>query len=149
MKTILNTQMKEELIARINHLHEDCVAQWGKMNVYQMVRHCILWEELCQGKTRYKRATLIWRILGKIVFWVMTKDDKPFKTNIQTLDQLKVTEISGDLEGEKNKLIALIHEYKNYPKKGVVQPYFGRINREKQSQLTYKHIDHHLRQFNC
>jgi hypothetical protein len=30
-------------------------AQWGKMNVYQMLKHCALWEDMTFGKIAVKR----------------------------------------------------------------------------------------------
>jgi hypothetical protein len=42
MKSIFEKNIREALIERINLLHEDSDALWGKMTVTQMVRHCIV-----------------------------------------------------------------------------------------------------------
>jgi len=41
MKSIFNTPERNELIDRIHTLNENSAAQWGKINVYQMIKHCI------------------------------------------------------------------------------------------------------------
>ena len=46
MKSIFEKEIRDGLINRINSLTENSQAQWGKMNVYQMIRHCRLWEEM-------------------------------------------------------------------------------------------------------
>ena len=46
MKTVFDPSVREELIKRIESLDEGRKAQWGKMNVCQMLRHCRLWEEM-------------------------------------------------------------------------------------------------------
>jgi inhibitor of KinA sporulation pathway (predicted exonuclease) len=54
MKTIFNTT-REELINRINSLNTNSKAQWGKMDVYQMLKNCTFWDEMMQSKQNHKR----------------------------------------------------------------------------------------------
>ena len=67
MKSILDSEIREEIIKRINSLDDGCEHQWGKMTVGQMVKHCTLCEELYQGKVKLKRVFL-GRIFGKMGF---------------------------------------------------------------------------------
>ena len=55
MKTIFDKATRDELINRINILDEHSTAQWGTMNIYQMLKHCVLCEEMYLGKKKYKR----------------------------------------------------------------------------------------------
>jgi len=50
MKSTLDQTTREELIQRIHSLTENSTAQWGKMNVYQMLKLCIQWEEMLLEK---------------------------------------------------------------------------------------------------
>lgn len=43
VKTIFEVATREELIRRINSVKEDSKPEWGKMNVYQMVKHNTYW----------------------------------------------------------------------------------------------------------
>ena len=56
MNTIFDKTTRDELINRINSLNENSMAQWGKMNVYQMIKHCRLWEEMMQNKQNLKQS---------------------------------------------------------------------------------------------
>ena len=49
MKSIFDKETRDELIQRINTLDESSMALWGKMTIYQMVKHCRLWEEMTFG----------------------------------------------------------------------------------------------------
>jgi len=148
MKTIFDTATRAELIRRIDVLSETSTAQWGKMNVYQMLRHCTIWEAWIQGKPRcaYKQE-LIGRIFGKIALKNMIKDDKPLAKNIPTTNALRISETHGDIAAEKKKWIALVEGYDQYSNPDFIHDFFGKMTHEQIGRLAYKHTDHHLRQF--
>jgi hypothetical protein len=145
MKSVIDPSTRDELISRIQTLNESSCAQWGKMNVYQMVHHCVLCEELYLGKRTHKRA-FMGRIFGKLGLKNILNESKPFPQNAPTSEAFKVTEQTGDVEAEKKKWIALLEEYKTYPA-GYVHWFFGKMSREQVGWFVYKHDDHHLRQF--
>ena len=76
------------------------------------------------------------------------KDDKPKKRNSPTKDDFKISEDTGNLLEDKLKWISLIEEYKNYSNQNFVHWFFGKMTLEQVGISVYKHIDHHLRQFN-
>jgi hypothetical protein len=147
MKTIFDKQTRDNLILRVNSLNENSTAKWGKMNVYQMVKHCILCEEMYLGKTPYKR-TFLGFLLGKLALQQLMKDDKPKKRNSPTKDEFKIIESNGNLLEDKLKWISLIKEYENYSKQDFVHWFFGKMTKEQVGISVFKHIDHHLGQFN-
>jgi hypothetical protein len=147
MKTIFDKTTRDELINRINTLSENSTAQWGKMNVYQMVKHCRLWEEMISGKRKCKRI-FFGRLVGKIALKGSVKDDKPMMQNAITSPELIVKENNIDLSSEKAQWIALIGGHAHYSGNGLVHPFFGKMTKEQIGIHAYKHIDHHLRQFN-
>jgi len=134
------------LISRIAMLHENSTAQWGKMNVYQMIKHCTLWEEMASGKKKYKRV-FIGRLFGKIALKELLKDENPIRRNMPTLPEFK-TGGNGGISPERAKWIALIEEYAHFSNPAFVHPFFGKMTKEQIGHLAYKHSDHHLRQFN-
>jgi Protein of unknown function (DUF1569) len=148
MKTIFDIATKEELIARINSINENSKAQWGKMNAYQMVRHCRLWEEMMQSKQNLKRV-FIGRIFGRMSLKTVLGDEKPLKHSTPTIPSLIIKETTGDIELEKTKWLAKIEQYSNFSNKTFSHIFFGKMTDEQIGQLAYKHTDHHLRQFNC
>ncbi|MBS1526173.1 MAG: DUF1569 domain-containing protein [Bacteroidetes bacterium] len=147
MKTVFDKTTRDELIGRINTLDDNSKAQWGKMNVYQMIQHCKLYEEMAMGKTRYKRA-FIGRLFGRMALKRVLKDDAPLAHSTPTLPELRINEVTGDISDEKAKWISLVAEYGHFTNNDFVHPFFGRMTKEQIGQMAYKHTDHHLRQFN-
>ncbi|HEY4323212.1 MAG TPA: DUF1569 domain-containing protein [Mucilaginibacter sp.] len=146
MKTIFDKQTRDGLIDRINTLNENSTAQWGKMNVYQVIKHCRTFEEMTLGKRKYQQAFIGW-LFGKMALKSLIKDEKPLKHNTPTIPDLKITG-DGNVSAEKSKWIALIKEYDNFSNHNFVHPFFGKMTKEQVGYLAYKHTDHHLRQFN-
>ena len=150
MHTVFEESTREKLISRINALNENSTAQWGKINVYQMLRHCTLWDEMILRNKKYKRV-FIGLFLGKFFLKKEMRDDSPMRQNNPTIPELKIKETNGDIESEKRKWISLINEYSVYsfPDYSFVHPFFGKMTKEQIGYHAYKHTDHHLRQFNC
>ena len=146
MKTIFDQTTRDELIGRINTLHENSTAQWGKMNINQMLKHCTIYDEAILGKRKFKRV-FIGRLFGKMALKEMIKDDSPVRRNMPTLTELRVTESDYDVTAEKAKWISLIQEYAHFANPNFVHGFIGKMTEEQIGLLSYKHIDHHLRQF--
>lgn len=146
MKTIFDKETRDELISRVNTLNEKSAAQWGKMNVYQMMKHCTLWDEMIFGEKQYKQV-FMGRLFGKMALKNMLKDDKPVRRNSPTVPGFAVSE-NGDYRSERTKWINLLNRYEHFSNNAFVHPFFGKMTKEQVGQLAYKHIDHHLRQFN-
>lgn len=147
MKTIFDKTTRDELIARIHTLDENSTAQWGKMNVYQMLKHCTTYEEMMLGKRIYKRAFL-GLLFGRMALKEFVGDETPIKRNVPTLPELKVKESTGNVAAEKSKWVMLLESYAHAIHPDIVHSFFGKLTREQIGYLVYKHTDHHLRQFN-
>ncbi len=147
MKTIFDKSTRDELIARIEMLDENSKAQWGRMNIYQMLKHCTLWEEMVRNKTIYKRA-LLGRLFGRMALKNMLKEGKRLPRNSPTVPELRIRS-NGNVAAEKAKWIDLIEQYEHYTNPGFVHPFFGKMTTGQIGYQAYMHADHHLRQFNC
>jgi len=148
MKTILDQITRTEITNRINTIYESNEAQWGKMNSYQMLKHCVLCEEMYLGIKKYKR-TFLGRLIGKWALKNILKDEKELGKNAPTSDYFKVQETFGDIEPLKQQWITLINSYANYPNVDLDHWFFGKMTREEVGFFVFKHADHHLRQFNA
>jgi hypothetical protein len=115
------------------------------MNVYQMLKHCTLWEEMLLGKKQY-RQSFLGRLFGKMALKDMLKDE-PMKPNLPTVPSFKVSG-NGDVNAVKAEWIGLIEEHALKESAGFVHPFFGKLTADQAGCMAYKHIDHHLRQFN-
>jgi hypothetical protein len=146
VKSTFDRTTREELIRRIDSLSEDSSARWGKMNVYQMVKHCRLWEEMALGKKKY-RQVFMGRLFGKMALKGLLKDERLLMRNAATIPDLRITE-NGELAPERTRWISLIEEYAHCAELEIMHPFFGKMTKEQIGYLSYKHTDHHLRQFN-
>ncbi|MFN8243086.1 MAG: DUF1569 domain-containing protein [Ferruginibacter sp.] len=146
MKSIFDPGTENELIARIHALTPESKALWGKMNVFQMVKHCTLCEDMYLGNMPVKRA-FIGRLLGRFVLKQVLKDEKPFSRNSPTSPLLNTSGESGDFAAQKEEWISRIKQYRQFNRQDFVHPFFGPLTKEQVGLLDYKHIDHHLRQF--
>src|SRR3954466_15599856 len=138
MKTVLNAADRDELVSRIDGLSQDSKAQWGKMNVQQMLKHCILCEEMYLGKAKYKRVFL-GRLFGRIGLRNILKDEMPLQRNAPTGKPFKVQEENGDFAAEKNKWISLIKEYADLSNDDFEHWFFGKMTKEQIGHFVYKH----------
>ena len=148
MKTIFDKVTRDELIVRIKSLNENSTANWGRMNFYQMLKHCTLYDEWILGKNNpvYKQV-FIGRLFGKTALKDFVGDDKQLKRNMRTLNNLKVELSSGNPASEKLNWIDLVKEFENYSNPNFIHSFFGKVTKEQIGYLDYKHTDHHLRQF--
>jgi hypothetical protein len=147
MKSVFDKSTRDELISRINSLNENSKAQWGKMNVAQMVKHARKFEELTLGKVKYKQSFL-GKIFGKMALKNVLKDEQ-MKKNLPTVPSFRVIENDIDIPAEKEKWISMIKEYEHYPDDGFMHPFFGKMTKAQVGPWSYRHADHHLRQFNA
>lgn len=145
MKTIFDRPTIAALTTRIQTLRATDQAEWGKMTVYQMLKHCTLCEEMFQGKKRYKRL-FIGRLFGRMVLQRLLKEDNSLKRNQPTHPTLRITG-TGNYVAEQQKWITLLEDYTRFNNPDFVHPFFGRMTMDEIGQYVYKHTDHHLRQF--
>ncbi len=148
MKTVFDPAVREEIIGRIRLLTLESRALWGKMNLFQMTRHCVIWDEWVQGthKPVYKQMWL-GKIFGKAALKRDTKDARPLPKNVPTGNFFIVKEKTGDAEGQKAIWISRVNAYADYNNPTFLHDFFGRMTPEQIGIFAYKHADHHLRQF--
>lgn len=147
MNSIFNAESRKEIISRIDLLSSLHKAQWGKMTVEQMVRHCAQCEEYYLGKRKVSRS-FIGRFLGGLALKSILKNEtSQLGKNAPTASLFKVTGQITDLNEEKEKWKTLIRQYENFPSDHFTHWFFGKMTKDQVGQFVYKHTDHHLRQF--
>lgn len=146
MKSIFDTGISDEIENRINSVNEYSAAHWGKMNAFQMLKHCTLCEDMIHGKITIKRV-FMGKLIGKMVLKKVLKDDGPFGKNSPTSPVLTTVDHSGDLNQQKKEWIERIRQYDTFSNFNFVHPFFGAMSKEQIGVFVYKHADHHLRQF--
>jgi len=151
MKTIFDQTVRNELTSRIGKLSPESKAEWGKMNVYQMMKHCNRWNNWVLGKENYAsheyKQDFIGKIFGKWALNSNTKDAKPINKNMPAGKAFTIKDTAGDVEAEKVKWVQLIADYERFSNERFVHDFFGKMSNGQIGIFAYKHLDHHLRQF--
>lgn len=144
VKNLFDPLVKQDLINRINKLTAQSQRQWGKMDVAQMLAHCQMPLGVALGKHKLQGSFLI-KLIGPF-FKSQLYNSKPFKQNLPTDKSFKITDPK-DFETEKQNLIQMISDFSEIKMSGEPHPFFGKLTKEQWSKGTWKHLDHHLKQF--
>lgn len=145
VKNLFDPVVKQEIINRINKLTPDIAAQWGKMNVAQMLAHVQLPIAIAYGTHKPKGSFLL-RLIGPM-FKSKLWDEKPYKHSLPTDPTFIITGGARDFYQEKTKLLELLNRFNEENIAGERHPIFGKMTKENWSKATWKHLDHHLKQF--
>ena len=81
--------------------------------------------------------------------WLAKKsltDEKPFSKNLPTSPSFLV-KVQPEFETERNKLVGMITRFSEASITRDPHPFFGKLTLDEWSKGTWKHLDHHLKQF--
>lgn len=145
IKNLYDANVKQEIINRINKLSPDSQRLWGKMDVAQMLAHLQKQIEVAYG-TRIVKGNLLMKLMVPL-FKKSLYNEKPWKNGLPTEKTFITTGESKDFETEKNKLLGMVEKFTEAAIRDTPHPVFGKMTMEQWSHATWKHIDHHLRQF--
>ncbi len=148
MNNLFDPAKANEIKDRLGRLKPDTQPQWGRMNVAQAVEHCSLGMEWAVADTEPPRMFLS-SILGRVIKPFVLGNDEPMRRNSPTVTTLLVAG-EPDLDRSRERLCTLIDRFVAAGPEGCTRSphsFFGRLTPDQWAILTYKHIDHHLRQF--
>jgi Protein of unknown function (DUF1569) len=149
MKNLFDASAAGEIKNRVTRLTPESQRQWGTMTPAQAMAHCSASMEWAVGDRRPPRAGLGVRIMGRIVKPLALGSDAPLRRNSPTSEDLVVGD-ERDLAREQERLCRLIDRFVAGGSRGCTtapHTFFGPLTPEEWATLTYKHLDHHLRQF--
>ena len=148
MISIFNKNEKETLINRINQLNESSTAQWGTMDVAQMLAHCNIAFELTY-EDKHPIPSKFKQFILKLLVKQMVVGEKPYAKNGRTAPVFVVADAK-DFEKEKARLVNYINKTNelgtNYFE-GKNSHSFGKLTSQEWNTMFVKHLDHHLKQF--
>ncbi len=148
MNNFFKEDHTNEFINRINKLTHTSKAEWGKMNVSQMLKHAQVPLEVASGNIVPKVNPIIKFLFGKVAKKQLLSD-QGFKKNLPTFKEGLIAD-QRDFEKEKEQLIKLIKNFQQKGEAGITKkphPFFGELTLQDWSTLQIKHLDHHLKQF--
>jgi hypothetical protein len=144
MKTVWDAETRTELMQRMNRLKPDMPPQWGKMNAAQMVGHVMDPMRAAMGemkvadkKTPFRFAPLRWLIIYKL----------PWPKGAPTAPEF-IHQGNEDLQKNLALLKATLDRFAAFHRRNLeAHPAFGSLTDRDWGCLTWRHMDHHLRQF--
>ena len=144
----LEPHVNAALVARFHALTPDAPRHWGRMTAGQMLVHCADQLRVSRGE-KPVTSTRIPGWLKPVAKWFFVTRLKEFKPNMKTLPELDAhggmtppTTFAAD----RAALLSLL-EPGRYSPAGVEHPLFGHLSAPEFGEITWKHLDHHLRQF--
>lgn len=145
VKNLFDPSVKQQITERINKLTPQTPNQWGKMDVAQMLAHVQMPIGIAFGTSTIKGNWLMKLILP--LFKKSLYNEKPWKPGLPTDKSFVMTGQVKDFAKEKNELLNKINRFTEANMINEEHPVFGKLTKEQWSKATWKHIDHHLKQF--
>ncbi|WP_228376333.1 DUF1569 domain-containing protein [Chryseobacterium sp. IHB B 17019] len=149
-KSLHNRADFDEIIRRISDLSETSKGRWGKMDVCQMMRHCNFVLQIPLQKIELPVVNILFGTIGIVTKIEMQIFNNGIPRNMPTFQKL-IVNFDCDFNDEKHDLLKTLDEYwntfmnKNLPDNHML---FGKMKEKDWGFLEYKHLDHHLKQFN-
>jgi hypothetical protein len=144
MKTLWQDERRRELVDRIGRLTPEAKPRWGRMDAPQMVAHLAASVRMAIGDlpTVMKRTPLRHPPLKQLIIYVL-----PFPKGAPTVPELRRAPVAW--QKEVDDLRALLDRFATRERSGSwpSHPAYGPLSARGWGVLTYKHCDHHLRQF--
>jgi hypothetical protein len=148
LPNIFLPEITTEFIRRINSLTGNEMPLWGKMNVGQMLSHCCLPYQQILGENT-DRPPFIMRVLMQRFFRKAMTNDQPYRKNLSTGPTFIRTGMH-DVSEERQRLISYVEAIERLgPERlaNIPSLSLGQLSAAEWSNMLYKHLDHHLRQF--
>ena len=144
--------ISSDLFISLQQLHADAMPKWGKMNAQQMVEHLSDFIDLSVEKIHFPLAVPE-EDLPKYKAFLMS--EKPFRENTKAPAAVlgenplpvKLDSLESAILQLKISVADFFAFFAKNPDKKTLHPAFGWLNYEEWLMLHFKHISHHLRQF--
>jgi hypothetical protein len=143
-KSLYSHDIYQLCLGRIEKLTPETQPQWGSMSAAQMLAHCTEILEVANGKALQNTPFLA--KLFKRMIRNMVVNEKPYPKNTRTHVQYKQT-AERQFETEKEHLLGALAQFIREEGISRKHPLFGAMSVEEKGWSMYKHLDHHLSQF--
>ena len=139
-------EVYEQIRVRIDGLAADTKPEWGTMTPAQMLAHCAEVQEVANGSRQLSGTPLPLRLLGPLIRRAVVSD-RPYPKNTRTHPQYRQSE-ARDFDAEKQRLLSALEAFRRSENEPAARhPLFGTLSHDERGRSSYKHLDHHLRQF--
>jgi len=146
MGSILNETDRAAITSRVRSLSSSSTRRWGTLDVTGMLKHLHLSALMALGEMEVSSANK--RVFHVFPFKHLLLYVVPFPKGAPTAPRLK-PDAAASIEEERTALLELIERLGTGPRDGAGpdHPLFGPLTWREWGVVTYKHADHHLKQF--
>jgi hypothetical protein len=145
VKNLWDASSRAELSNRLSKLTPDAKAAWGKMSATEMLAHLVDSLRMATGELPAKQEKLPIRFtpLKQLIIY-----GPPFPKNSPTSPELRARK-ADEWDMELSALKQMMESFAARPAGATLprHPAFGNLSRRTWGALSYKHIDHHFKQF--
>jgi hypothetical protein len=147
-KNLLNKEAIESLVQRVQRLSPRTPPRWGSMTATEMLLHCNKVHEhlLSPAESSGRGTSAMQYLLRWVVLYVMPRYPKGANTPKQLRTKGAIPDAA--FEEQKKIFIELLRRFQQH--QASIQhhhPYFGNLSTRQWGRASWKHTDHHLRQF--
>lgn len=148
-RNLLEQEAKTELVERISKLKPDSKNQWGKMNVNQMMKHCLDGIRVAYGEIKVTPKQTGWLHNKMVRYFILHTDMQAPKEKTQTYPELNMVELGVNPQNFEQLQKDLIQAIESFPAKKTlsVHPFLGNFSEANWARMMYTHLLHHLQQF--
>ncbi|MGN7758493.1 DUF1569 domain-containing protein [Chryseobacterium sp. 22532] len=149
-KSLHNPVYFEEIVYRISLLTKNTPQRWGKMNVSQMLRHCDFVLQIALRKVELPELNFFLAAIGIVTKIEMQIFNNGIPRNMPTFQKL-IVNFECDFDESKTNLLNTLKDFRTTSENKDLPDYhrlFGKMTEKDWGFLEYKHLDHHLKQFN-
>lgn len=146
MGSILKESDRANIVRRMQSLTATSTRRWGTLEVVEMLQHLHLSAQMTLGDltvpSSNKRAFQVFP-LKHLILYVL-----PFPKGAPTAPALKPGNKT-EFEAERTALLKLLEliAYAPHDREPPTHPLFGPLSWKEWGVVTYKHANHHLKQF--
>ncbi|MCB0629500.1 MAG: DUF1569 domain-containing protein [Saprospiraceae bacterium] len=148
LPNIFDQAIAGTFIQRIHSLQPDSEARWGRMNAAQMMAHLNVMFELALENKHERPPVFVRWMMQRLIKRKLT-GEAPYTRNSRTAPVMVIRH-QPDFAIEQKRLLeylALILAHGRTYFDLREHPAFGKMTDTEWNNLFYKHIDHHLQQF--
>ncbi|HUH75583.1 MAG TPA: DUF1569 domain-containing protein [Chitinophagales bacterium] len=149
LPNIFDSAVVQSFIDRINLLTPESRPLWGKMSVDQMLAHLNVTYELVYEEGKHPKPNFLMRGVMRLFIKNYIVGETPYQADIKTAPYFIING-NKDFEKEKSRLIEYVQKTQQLGAEHFEwkeSHAFGELNSWEWNNLFYKHLEHHLRQF--
>jgi Protein of unknown function (DUF1569) len=148
MKNLLNSTDRTELQERLKKLHPDNKRNWGKLTIHKLFPHlnAPLRVALGDSEVPHEKSVFYDSLLGRGIVWFL-----PWPKGAPTAKEfLPGKGLAAPISMEVDRKVLFTSLARFAEADGFqASPVFGKLSKNAWGRLMWRHIDHHLKQFNA